>query len=234
MGSALTSIAVNPDIKIILMTDVSAGADAIIAQPQIMTVGKLRNKMIGVRLGGFGELFVTQMLEMNGMSIEDTTLTNLIGEQTRSLLKNGKIQAGYTWEPHVTQAIQAGFKVLFTSKETPVIADVKDFHSLVLQQRSNDVKAFVRAWFQALDYWQNNPKEGNRLIAQFLKLKPETISLAGVKLLNLRDNKNAFISADRTESIYYTTKLYSRFFERNGTLNHPPDLNQLLDSSFLQ
>ncbi len=235
LGSALTSTAVNPDIKIILMTDVSAGADAIIAQPQIMTVPKLQNKMIGVHLGGFGELFVTKMLEMNGMSLEDTTLTNVIGEQTRSLLKNGKIQAGHTWEPHVTQAIQAGFKVLFTSKQTPgLIPDVIAFHNSVLQQRPNDVKAFVRAWFQAVDYWQNNPKEGNRLIAKFLKLKPETISLAGVKLLNLRDNKNAFISADSTESIYYTTKLYSRFFERNGTLNHPPDLNQLLDSSFLQ
>lgn len=233
LESALTSTTVNPDIRIILTTDVSAGIEAIIAQPQIMTVANLQNKLIGVRLGGFGELFVTKMLEMNNMTFEDTTKTNVIGE-TRSLLQNGKIQPRHTWETHVRQVMQAGFKVLFSSKQTPgIIPDVIAFHNSVLQQRPNEVRAFVRVWFQALDYWQNNPKEGNTLIAKFLKLKPETISLTGVKLINLRDNKKAFTSANSTESVYDTAKLYSSFFERNGTLNHSPDLNQLLDSSFL-
>lgn len=235
LGTALTNTAVNPDIRIILTTDVSAGADAIIAQPQIMTVANLKNQLIGVRLGGFGELFVTKMLEMNNMTLEDTTKTNVTADQTLSLLQSGKIQAGHTWEPHVTQARQAGFEVLFTSKQTPgLIPDIIAFRNSVLQQRPNDVRAFVRAWFQALDYWQNNPKEGNILIANFLKIKPETISLKGVKLLNLRDNKKAFISAQNTESLYYTTKLYLSFFKQNGTLNHSIDLEKLLDSSFLQ
>ncbi|MEO8892407.1 MAG: ABC transporter substrate-binding protein [Coleofasciculaceae cyanobacterium] len=235
LGSALTNTAVNPDIRIILTTDVSAGADAIIAQPQIKTVADLKNKLIGVRLGGFGELFVNKMLEMNNMSLEDTTKTNVIAKQTISLLQSGKVQAGHTWEPHVTQARQAGLKVLFTSKQTPgLIPDVIVFHNSVLQQRPNEVRAFVKAWFQAVDYWQNNPKEGNLLIAKFLNIKPETISLDGVKLLNLRDNQKAFTLGDNTESLYYTTKLYLSFFKQNGTLNHSTDLEQLLDSSFLQ
>lgn len=214
LGSALTSTAVNPDIRIILTTDVSAGADAIIAQPQIKTVANLKNQLIGVRLGGFGELFVAKMLDMNDISLEDTKITNVSGEQTLPLLQSGKIQAGHTWEPHVTQAIQSGFNVLFTSKETPgLIPDVIVFHDSVLQKRPNDIRAFVRAWFQAVDYWENNPQEGNILIAQFLKIKPDKISLAGVKLLNLRDNKNAFSPANSTESLYYTTKLYSNFFK---------------------
>lgn len=36
-GNALISTAINPDLRIILMTDVSTGADTIIVQPQIMT-----------------------------------------------------------------------------------------------------------------------------------------------------------------------------------------------------
>lgn len=234
LGSAVTNTAVNPDIRIILTTDVSAGADAVIAQPQIMKVADLKNKLIGVRLGGFGELFVTKMLEMNNMSLEDTTQTNVIAE-TLDLIQSGKIQAGHTWEPQVTQARQAGLKVLFTSKQTPgLIPDVVAFHHSVLQQRPDDIKAFVRAWFQAVDYWQNNPKEGNLLIAKFLNIKPETISLDGIKLFNLKDNKKAFISGNNTESLYYTTKLYLNFFKQNGTLNHSIDLEKLLDSSFLQ
>ncbi|CAA9278947.1 hypothetical protein AVDCRST_MAG92-3399 [uncultured Coleofasciculus sp.] len=52
MGSVLNSYAVNPDIKIILATDVSAETNAVIAQPEIRTVRDLKSNMIGVRLGG--------------------------------------------------------------------------------------------------------------------------------------------------------------------------------------
>jgi hypothetical protein len=37
LENALITTEINPDLRIVLMTDVSTGADAIIAQPQIMT-----------------------------------------------------------------------------------------------------------------------------------------------------------------------------------------------------
>ncbi len=234
LGSVLTSSVVNPDLKIIVTTDVSAGADAVIAQPEIKTVRDLKSKTIGVRLGGFGELFVTKMLEANGMTSEDITLTNVLSEQIFPLIQSQKIQAGHTWEPLVLQGRKADLKVLFTSEQTPgLIPDVIVFQGSVLKTRPHDVRAFLRAWFQAVDYWKEYPNEGNALIAKALKLKPEAVSLKGVKLLTLSDNKKAFTSGTNTESLHYTTQLYSKFFERNGTLNRSANLDQLLDSSFL-
>jgi len=235
LGNVLTSIAVNPNIHIILATDLSDGADAVIAQAQILTVRDLKGKTIGTGLGKFGELFVTKMLEINGLTTDDITLTNVSGEQIPALIQSGKIQAGHTWEPHISPAVKAGLRVLFTSKQTPgLIPDVMVFRESVLRNRPDDVRAFVRAWFQAVDYWNANPKEGNALIAKALKIKPETISLKGLKLLTLFDNRQAFTPGKNTESLHYTTQLYSNFFARTGSLNRPPDLNQLLDRSFLQ
>ncbi len=235
LGNVLTSSATNPNITIILATDISAGADAAIAQPQILTVGDLKGKMVGTHLGGFGELFVSTMLEINGMTTDDITLSNAKGEQILPLIQSDKIQAGQTWEPYVSQAVKAGLRVLFTSKQTPgLIPDVIVFQGSVLRNRPNDVRAFVRAWFQAVDYWKANPKQGNALIAKALKLEPETISLEGVKLLTLSDNKQAFTPGTTTESLHYTTQLYLNFFARTGNLTRVPDLKQLLNSYFLQ
>ncbi len=235
LGNVLTSSATNPNINIILATDISAGADAAIAQSQILTVRDLKGTRVGTRLGGFGELFVAQMLEVNGMTAEDITLTNARGEQILPLIQTDKIQAGHTWEPYVSQGVKAGLRVLFTSEQTPgLIPDVIVFQGSVLRNRPNDIRAFVRAWFHAVDYWKANPQEGNALIAKALKLEPEAISLEGVKLLTLSDNRQAFTPGTTTESLHYTTQLYSNFFARTGSLNRLPDLKQLLNSSFLQ
>ncbi len=235
LGNVLTSSATNPNITIILATDISAGADAAIAQPPVLTMGDLKGKMVGTHLGGFGELFVSTMLEINGMKADDITLTNATGEQILPLVQSDKIQAGHAWEPYVSQGVKAGLRVLFTSEQTPgLIPDVIVFQGSVLRNRPNDIRAFVRAWFHAVDYWKANPQEGNALIAKALKLEPEAISLEGVKLLTLSDNRQAFTPGTTTESLHYTTQLYSNFFARTGSLNRLPDLKQLLNSSFLQ
>ncbi len=175
------------------------------------------------------------MLEANDLTVNDITLMNARGEQMPELVESGKVQAGNTWEPHLSKAIAAGLRVLFTSKQTPgLIPDVMVFQASVLRERPDDVRAFIKAWFQAVDYWKVNPKEGNALIANALKLKPETISLTGVKLFTLKDNKQAFTPGTNTESLHYTTQLYSNFFAQTNSLNYHPDGNQLLDSSFLQ
>ncbi|MFB8790472.1 MAG: ABC transporter substrate-binding protein [Potamolinea sp.] len=235
LGSVVTSNAANSNIRIILGIDRSDGADAVISQPQIQTVADLKGKAIATRLGGFGELFIKKMLEINKMNLNDITLLNARGEQIPELVQSGKTHAGNTWEPFLSKAIAAGLRVLFTSKQTPgLIPDVMVFQASVLRERPDDVRAFIRAWFQAVDYWKANPKEGNALIANALKLKPETISLTGVKLLTLKDNKQAFIPGTNTESLHYTTQLYSDFFAQSNSLNSHPDGNQLLDPSFLQ
>lgn len=235
LGSVVTSNAANSNIRIILGIDRSDGADAVISQPQIQTVRDLKGKAIATRLGGFGELFIKKMLEANKMNFNDITLLNARGEQIPEFVQSGKTHAGNTWEPFLSKAIAAGLRVLFTSKQTPgLIPDVMVFQASVLRERPDDVRAFIRAWFQAVDYWKANPKEGNILIANALKLQPEKISLKGVKLLTLKDNKQAFTPGNNTESLYYTTQLYADFFARLGNLNFSPAQNQLLDPSFLQ
>ncbi len=225
----------NSTVRLILMTAESAGADAIVAQPQIKAIADLKGKTIGVGLGSFGELFVTRMLEQNGINTDQVTFVNASGEQIPDRLKSNTIQAGHSWEPYVSQVVKTGSRVLFTSKQTPgLMPDVMTFQRKVLRERPADIQAFVRAWFQAVEYWQTHSQEGNAIIGKVLKIPPDTISLEGVKFLTLSDNRRAFTPGNKTDSLSYTAQVYGDFFVRTGNLTRPPDINKLLDPSFIK
>jgi NitT/TauT family transport system substrate-binding protein len=207
----------------------------LLVQRDIKSVADLKGKRIGTKLGDFGELFVTKILETKGLSTQDVSLVNIEAGAIPAFLKSGEIQAGQTWEPYVSQAVKSGAKVLFTSKQMPgLIADVIVFQGNVLRDRPQDVKAFIRAWFQAQNYWKANPEESKAIIAKTLNIKPETISIDGIQLSTLQDNLKAFTPGSTTESLYHTAKLYADFYTRTGGLNAAPDIQKLIDPSFVQ
>lgn len=232
---AMSSIVNNPYGQIVLVSDRSAGADTFLANSSITTLADVKGKRVGVKLGEFGELFVLNLLEQNGLTTDDVTLVNMEGEAVPQSLKNGEIQAGHTWSPYSSQAIQAGAKVLFTSKQTPgLIPSVVLFRNNVIRDRPKQIEAFIRAWFQAQDYWKTNPEESKALIVQTLNIKAEEVSLEGIELYSLQDNLKAFTPGTTTESLYYTAKLYVDFFIRTGGISAVPDIQKLINPSFIR
>ncbi|MDF0556526.1 ABC transporter substrate-binding protein [Kamptonema sp. UHCC 0994] len=234
LGDVVTLVNANPSLLIVAAIDESKGADAIISSPQIKDVASLKGKIIGVKFGTFGELFVNRMLSLNGLTTNDVKYSNINADKIYEPLKKGEVQAGHSWEPYMSQLTKAGFHVLFTSAKTPgLIPDVIVFRGMVVRERPEDIKAFLRAWFQAVDYWLANPQEGNAIIAKVLKIKPEDISLEGLQLLTVKDNIKAFASGNTTESLAYTMKLYSDFAIQKGNLTRPPEIDKFLTPAFL-
>jgi NitT/TauT family transport system substrate-binding protein len=232
VGDALP-LTTDGNTRIVMITDNSNGGDSIVASSDITSPADLRGKRIGVGLGTFGEVLVREMLKQHNISVGDVTLVNVAPENLPAEL--GKtVDAGHTYEPFTTQAIQSGYSAIFSSAETPgLIPDVFVFRSSVAAERPEDVRAFIAAFFEAQEWWLANPDEGAALIAQATGLKPEEVSADGLKLFNQTDNINAFRPGEDTTSIFFTTQLYTDFQIQTGRLNFAPDLNQLLDASFL-
>jgi NitT/TauT family transport system substrate-binding protein len=234
--SDLLPIAAKAEIKAVLLTDYSAGADQVIAPKEIVTPADLKGKSLGVKLGTFGEMFVLRMLEMHHLTPGDVKLVDIDGEAVLEVMP-GQIQAGHTWEPYTTQALEKDYHVIFSSAETPgLLPDFIVFRGAVVKERPEDVRAFVAAWLEAIAYWQANPEESNAIIAKYAGLKPEEISTEGVKILNLEDNLAAFANRSKTDptSLDYATQLSLDLLIRNGSITTPPNLDQILDSSFLK
>ncbi|MBD2253455.1 ABC transporter substrate-binding protein [Nostoc parmelioides] len=233
LGSFIILSATNPDIQGVMVVNESTGADVVVAQSEIKTVADLKGKKLGANLGGFSEVFVTEMLKKANFTSDDVNLVKLEASEIPQRLKNNVIQAGHTWEPHLSEAMKSGGHILFTSKQTPgLILDLIVFRKEIIRDRPEDVRAFVRGWLQAVNYWKANVQEGNAIISKVLKIPSNTISLEGVNLTNLAENQNFFESSN-PNSVYKTAKIYADFFIRTGSVTRIPELKNLFNSSFL-
>ncbi|MEH2074306.1 MAG: ABC transporter substrate-binding protein [Nostoc sp.] len=233
LGSIIILSATNPDIQGVLVIDESTGADVVVAQSQIKTVADLKGKKLGANLGGFSEVFVTEMFKSANLTSDDVKLVKLEALEIPQGLKNNVIQAGHTWEPHLSQIIKLGGHILFTSKQTPgLIVDMIIFRGDTVRDRPEDIRAFVRGWLQASAYWKANVQEGNAIVSKALKIPTSTLSLDGVNLTDLGENKKLFQSSN-PNSIDKTAKIYADFFIRAGNVTRIPELKSLFNSSFL-
>jgi NitT/TauT family transport system substrate-binding protein len=234
LGTFIILSATNPDIQGVIVIDESTGADVVVAQSQIKTVADLKGKKIGANLGGFSEVFVTEMLKTANLTSDDVKLVKLEASEIPQRLKNNAIQAGHTWEPYLSEAIKLGGHILFTSKQTPgLILDMIVFRGETIRDRPEDVRAFVQGWLQASTYWKANVQEGNAIISKALKIPRNTLSLEGVNLTDLAENQKFFQSSN-PNSIYKTAKIYADFFIRSGNVTRIPELKSLFNSSFLK
>ncbi|MBC1223120.1 ABC transporter substrate-binding protein [Nostoc sp. UCD121] len=234
LGSFIILSATNPDIQCVMVVDESTGADVVVAQSQIKTVADLKAKKLGANLGGFSEVFVTEMLKTANLTSDDVNLVKSEASEVPQRLKNNTIQAGHTWEPHLSEARKLGEHILFSSKETPgLILDMIVFRGEIIRDRPEDVRAFVRGWLQAVNYWKANVQEGNAIISKVLKIPSNTISLEGVNLIDLGENQK-LLQSSSPNSIYKTAKIYTDFFIRSGNVTRIPELKTLFNSSFLK
>ncbi|NQE33268.1 ABC transporter substrate-binding protein [Microcoleus asticus] len=233
LGDFMILSATNPDIQAVMVVDESTGADVVVAQSEIKTILNLKGKKLGANLGGFSEVFVTEMLKISKLTSDDVSLVKVDGLQVPQRLQNNAIQAGHTWEPHISESLKLGAKILFTSKQTPgLILDLLAFRGEAIRDRPEDVRAFVRGWLQGLSYWEANIPEGNEIVSKALNIPSKTISFEGIDLTNFAENQK-FFQSDSPNYIYKTAKKYADFFIRAGNVTRLPNLETLFNSSFL-
>ncbi len=221
------------DMKIVMVIDSTNGADQLIASSDVNSVADLKGKRIGVAFGSYSELFVRQILKINGLTPGDVQLVNVAPENLAGAL--GKtVDAGHSYDPYTAQAFSKGYKKIASTADVPnLVFDAVACNNSVLKARPNDVRAFVAAWFEALTWWQANLKDGNNIVAQATNQKPEDISTEGIKLFTLKDNQSAFDS-NNPASLFAAAQQTIDFYATIGALSHAPDLNALIDGSYLK
>lgn len=224
-----------PNMKVVLATDYSDGAEGLVVTPDITSPTDLKGKRIGIQgaLSG-SEFIIMTLLRRHGLARNDLTLVDVGPEIVLETMPD-RIQGGYTWEPFLSEALKKGYKVLFTTADTPgMIPDVIAFQGNVVQQRAKDVQAFVNAWFEAQAYWLANRDEGDAVIAKALGFKPEDISLEGCRVLTREDNLQAFARSEDFSSLFTVGASQIEFFISVGDASLAPDLEQILEPRFLQ
>src|SRR6266542_2352124 len=148
--------------------DESAGADKLVAKPEITTINDLKGKRIAFSQGSVGEYFLYYALSLAGMTPQDVTLTPQ--ESVADAVKqytDGKVDAVSAWEPDVLAAEKQGAKVVIASDKLRAILDVLITSRPALSNKAEAVQAFHDAWFEALKTMIDTPDEAEQEIIQW-------------------------------------------------------------------
>ena len=166
-----------------ILAKVNSGQAALIASnaatPAIATLADLRGrKLAGVAKGsGMDVLLRGEILKARGGldADRDLTLVNLPAPNMVAALDRGLVDAAFTWEPFVSEAVLRGTAhvVLDVNQAIPnhpwyVIAATP----ALLRSRGDDVVKLLRAHRRAIAFLDEHPDEANALIADAFQIAP--------------------------------------------------------------
>jgi NitT/TauT family transport system substrate-binding protein len=180
----------NP-IKAIHISDLSNGADGIVAKSTISSIPDLKGKKIAVTVGAVNHYLLNYALSKNGLKESDVSLVNMAPELTGSAFLSGSVDAAVTWEPFLSEAKAKGGKLLYSTKEaSDVIVDVVVTGQTMLDKRPEDLKKLISSFEMGVDYFNKNKKEGIQIVSKTLETDATEVEnmLAGVKLVTMEDS----------------------------------------------
>jgi ABC-type nitrate/sulfonate/bicarbonate transport system substrate-binding protein len=232
----MMSIETHIPIRVVAVSD-SGGSGTVVAISTVRNIADLRGRRIGVELGTSNELFVSEMLDRGGLSTDQVNLVNVRPEEMPDAI-GSRVDAGFTWEPFATRATARGNRVLYhPGREAGLFPTVIAFRQLVLDARADDIKAFNKAWFAAADSRLRNPETTRQIIAaHFGLLAPDLPADQQVQILNRDQNGDYFRKTIAREgyTLFTAGQINAEFLVQIGVLTRMPDLDTLLDSSYLQ
>ena len=151
------------DPRVVLVIDVSQGADAVVGRTGMRTMRDLAGKSIGVEGGALGAYVLSRALAMSGMQPGDVQVVHLESNEQPAAFEAGRIDAAVTFDPYRTQMLRAGGQTVFDSTRIPgEIVDLIAVRKSVLDERPQAVTALLTGWFAAIAFMRADPLEAAR------------------------------------------------------------------------
>lgn len=221
-------------LSIILITDISDGADVIMARPGIDSILSLEKLRIGVESTALGAFMLQSVLEAAQLKLEDVQIVPLTVAEHLQAYKEGRVDAVVTFEPVVSQLKAEGAEVLFSSSEIPgEIVDVLVVKSALLESRPHQLQALLDGWFQAITYLNTKPAQAHAIMAPRLGLSTLELAEAYAGLLIPKREDNLKQLAQQG-ALIRQVKRFERLMLSNGLITRLPTTSIQTRTDFVQ
>lgn len=224
-------------VAIVWLLDASDGGDGILAKNEIASIKDLKGKKVALDVGGISHFFLLKALEKEGLTDKDVEIVQMSAGDAGAAFVAGKVDAAVTWEPWLSKGKDAGGKILISSKDmSGIIVDSLNLDAQLIKNKPDQVKAIVAGLNEAMNYWKEHEDESVEIMAKGLKISAEEFksTATGLKFHTLADNKELLGSAAKPGVFYTMAKEVSDFYLSKKMIDKAPDINDLIDSSFVQ
>lgn len=181
----------------VLVVDISAGSDGIVARPGINSVKDLKSKKVSAKFSTVSHLILLEALNANQINPQEVEIVDVANERGAEMLAQGKISASVMWEPLLANTAKAvGGKVIHTTADVDsVVIDGVTTHSSVLATKQDEIINFIEAWFDAMDAVEKKPQEVFSVVAKQIGTTTEIFAenYRGMKKGDLEMNRRMFV-----------------------------------------
>lgn len=224
-------------VQIVWLFDDSYGGDGILVKNDINSVEDLKGKKMAFEVGSTSQMLALTALAQGGLTEKDVTVVQMSAGDAGAAFAAGQVDAAVTWEPWLTKGAQANGKVLLTTKDLPgIIIDTVSFNEKVIKNRPEDMKAFVKSMGEAMDYWKENEKDANEIMAKGLNIDVAEFEATetGLKFFTKEENDKLFGIDGEKGPIYESATNAIQFYKNQKMLEKDIKAEDIINSSFLK
>ena len=221
-------------LSVVMVFNVSLGADMLLARPGLASLSQLKGSRLGYETGSVGEIMLTEALRVGGLTRQDVHLQALPVAQQVQAWQAREIDAVISHEPVASQLLGLGMKRLFDSRQIPnTIIDVLAVRRDALNWRhASALRHLLMAHFRARDEFERNPHDAAYRMSPHLNLPPSAV-VAAFKgmLLPTAANNHELLSGDAP--LLGWARQVMQILLRADLIPAPDPLTDLIDAGYL-
>jgi len=234
LDETLLAIEEGTPLSVVMIFDISNGADVLITQPNIKHLQELKGKRIGVESTAVGGIMLYSVLKRAKLDEKDIHIVYLTADEHFSAYKNGKVDAVITFEPFRTRLLKQGGNELFTSRMIPnLIVDILAIRTDQIQKQHANIQALVDGYYKARHHMAINTKDAMQRMVPGLGMTPTELQAAfkGLKLPSLAENKALF--SGKPSLFEKSTNSVLKILQDTGSIEPSLSLASLQNNTFL-
>ncbi|ELS04711.1 ABC-type nitrate/sulfonate/bicarbonate transport system, periplasmic component [Xenococcus sp. PCC 7305] len=189
----------------VLVTNISAGSDGIVTQPNFKSVEDLKGKKVGAKLGTVNHLILLEALKLYDLKPTDVEIDNISNQAAAQKMQKSLLDAAVIWEPllsNTAQNIQGN--IVYTTKDLDsLVIDGLVTRSETLDNKEEELTRFIVTWFDLMEVVDNKSNEVFEIVSQQLDQTPESFAqdYAGLKKGDIAMNRRMFKNQGRLSEI---------------------------------
>ncbi len=232
--TALRLISSGTPITIVLLLDQSNSADAMIAGPSVSSVADLKGKQVAYEEGTTSDILLRYALSQNGMTINDIVKVPTPAAEAGIALASKKVDAAVTYEPYLTSimAQDSSIKEIYKAEALPgLIGDVFVVRNDYLTSHPGQVYAELRAWGDAVGYYNSNTSDGQAIIEKAVGADAGSLKTAfdGVQIYGLQQARTLMTGGAYLQTLAMVKKIATDA----GIITSPVDETKVMDTSYV-
>jgi NitT/TauT family transport system substrate-binding protein len=199
MDSTVVTVASDVPVRHIAVPLMSYGLDQMVVSDDVKTEADIRGRTFAADYGFLNHMWMLLTLKRAGIPFNEAKHLIMLPQDAAAAFVSGQLDIDVNFIPFSTQSLSREgshlLKTSFTDKtwERGLISDSIACNAAWLDAKPKVAKELLRSWFEAVNWWKENPEEGNEIIARGLDWPVADVRATqyGTIMLNLDQNLGA-------------------------------------------